>query len=64
MADETEIANKRMQLFYRCLQQMDEACKTPANAVDFRMHKCRKQLKKIIEQHPEFKELIFVSKQA
>jgi len=33
------------------------------NAVDFRMHKCRKQLKKLIEQHPDFEELIFVTKQ-
>jgi len=82
MADETELANKKMQMFYTCFQQLEGFCKSiiggrlkkmsskqlmellkPANAVDFRMHKCRKQLKKLIEQHPEFNELILVSKQ-
>jgi len=84
MANETELTNKKMQLFYACFQQLGEACKTliggrlkkktskeimkqlnlpSSNAVDFRMHKCRKQLKKIIEQHPDFKELILAKKQ-
>lgn len=40
-------------------KQLMELLKLPtANAVDFRMHKCRKELKKLIEQHPEFNELI------
>jgi len=44
-------------------QLMDLLNLPTANAVDFRMHKCRKQLKKIIEKHPDFKEIIFVQKQ-
>jgi len=84
MAKDTELANKKMQLFDACFQQLDGFCKSiiggrlkkmsskqlmellklpTANAVDFRMHKCRKQLKKLIEQHPDFKELILIPKQ-
>ncbi len=83
LAEETELVNERMLLFYACLYQLSDFCKTlidgrlkkmsskqlmnllklpTANAVDFRMHKCRKQLKKLIEQHPNFEELFFRSK--
>lgn len=83
LVGETELANRKMQLFYDCFQQLEDFCKTviggrlkkmsskqlmdllklpSANAVDFRMHKCRKQLKKLIEQHVDFKDLIFVPK--
>lgn len=84
VAGETELANKKVQLFYACFQQLGEFCRKliggrlkkmsskqlmdllnlpTANSVDFRMHKCRKKLKQIIEQHPDFKELIFLQKQ-
>lgn len=44
-------------------KQLMDLLKLPtANAVNFRMHKCRKQLKKLIEQHPDFDELVFVPK--
>lgn len=45
-------------------KQLKDFLKLPTvNAVNFRMHKCRKQFKKLIEQHPDFEELVFVPKQ-